>query len=167
MLPSEKLRKLISKIYNIDLEVYAWPQDLKDFIFSISLDSDYENDIISMQEVYNKGFNIGHCGLTSRYLAINFEDSFVHIGKCTLLKGTKASLDGNHAWIIINNYLIDPTLMLCIPLEKINELGYSSQKVLAKESACTLPEYDTFSSELQRLEKDKDSFEESLFTISR
>ena len=167
MLPSEKLRKLLSKTYNIDLEKYAWSEELKSFIFSIKLDKDYENNVNTMQEVYNNGFNIGHCGLTSRYLVINLKNSDLHYGTCTLLKGTKSSPNGNHAWTVMNNIIIDTTLMICIPLEKANELGYISQKVIAKESACLLPEYDTFSNEFFNLQKNHEEYENNLFLIKK
>lgn len=167
MLPSEKLRMLIAKTYNIDLEKYAWNEDFKNFILSILLDEDYEETLRTMQEVYEKGFNIGHCGLTSRYLVINFEDAELHYGTCSLLKGTKSSPKGSHAWTIINNILIDTTLMISIPVEKMSEYGYSTQKVIAKESACILPEYDAFSNEIYSLEKNKEEFENELFKISK
>ena len=166
MLPSEKLRKLIEKIYQIDLEKYAWSEEFKKHIFSINLDELYEKYVKTMEEVYKCGYNIGHCGLTSRYLAINLKDALLHYGTCAILKGTKCSLNGNHAWITLDNVLIDTTLMLIIPLDKINEYGYTSNKIIAKESACILSEYDTFSKECKHLQDNALDYENSLFKIS-
>lgn len=167
MLPSEKLRLLISKTYDINLEQYAWPESLKTSFLSVKLDEDYETDISTMQEVYSKGFNIGHCGLTSRYFSINFEESMLHYGTCELLKGTKSSIDGNHAWITLNETLIDTTLMIIIPLSKAKELGYSTLRTIAKESSKVLPEYDTFSSEFQYYKFGIDTYEKELFQIKK
>ena len=44
MLPSEELRKDIAKKYNVDLEQYAWPEQLRNIIFSISLDECLEEN---------------------------------------------------------------------------------------------------------------------------
>ena len=167
MLPSEKLRKLISKTYNLELEKYAWSEELKNFILSIKLDEIYEDKVSSMQEVYEKGLNIGHCGLTGRYLSRNIEKAKLHYGTCSLLKGTKNSPDGDHAWITINNFLIDTTLMLNIPLEYIHDFGYIEEKMIAKDSSCMLSEYDTYSNEIIHLVKNKEEFNNEIFKISK
>ena len=53
MLPSEELRKDIAKKYNVDLEQYAWPEQLRNIIFSIPLDECLE------ENAKNLGENIG------------------------------------------------------------------------------------------------------------
>lgn len=166
MLPSEKLRLLISKLYNIDLEKYAWTEEFKRFVFSITLDKDLENYATNLKEIYERGFNIGHCGLTSRYLCINFDNAILQYGICNILKGTKSSPNGEHAWTIINNLLIDTTLMICIPLDKIQEFGYSATSTIAKESSRMLSEYDVFDNEFNELNKNLD-YQDSLFEINR
>lgn len=166
MLPSEKLRLLISKLYNIDLEKYAWTEKFKRFVFSIKLDKDLESNATTLGEIYQHGFNIGHCGLTSRYVIRNLKNSNLQYGITNILKGTKASPNGEHAWIISNNILIDTTLMICIPITKMNELGYIPQKTIEKESACMLSEYDVFDNEFNELNKNP-NYKDTLFEINR
>ena len=144
MLPSEKLRKEISKKYKIDLERYAWPEQLKKMIFSIELDDHLEENATTLEEIYEKGYNIGHCGLTSRYIARKFEEANMYFGKAQLLVGTKNSPNGEHAWTIIEGFLVDSTLMLLIPVTEAVQLGYSFEKKLAYQSARTLSEYDIY-----------------------
>lgn len=166
MLPAEKLRLLISSTYNVDLEKYAWSEDLKVFIFSIKLDKMFEPTLDTLGEVYNLGLNIGHCGLTSRYFIRNIKKAELHYGTMSLLIGTKNSPTGKHVWAAINDFLIDPTLMICIPLDKIAELGYDSKKVIAKENDTILSEYDTFENELWNYNNNP-NFQDSIFSISR
>ena len=144
MLPSEKLRKEISKNYKIDLERYAWPEQLKKMIFSIELDDHLEENATTLEEIYEKGYNIGHCGLTSRYIARKFEEANMYFGKAQLLVGTKNSPNGEHAWTTIEGFLVDSTLMLLIPVTEAVKLGYSFEKKLAYQSARTLSEYDIY-----------------------
>ena len=76
MLPSERLRKDISKKYNVELEQYAWPEQFSELVFKIELDESLETNAKTLKDVYEKGFNIGHCGLTSRYIARKFEEMY-------------------------------------------------------------------------------------------
>lgn len=163
MLPSEKLRLLISKQYKIDLDKYAWPEEFKNAIFSIELDTSLESNATRLKEIYERGFNIGHCGLTSRYLCINF-DATLQYGTCNILKGTKSAPNGEHAWTIINNLLIDTTLMICIPLDKMQEFGYIPTNTIAKESSRMLSEYDIFDNEYKEFDKNPD-YQEDLYQI--
>lgn len=163
MLPSEKLRLLISKQYKIDLEKYAWPEEFKSAIFSILLDNSLESNASTLKEIYEQGFNIGHCGLTSRYLCINF-DATLQYGTCNILKGTKSAPNGEHAWTIINNLLIDTTLMICISLDKIQEFGYIPTATISKESSRMLSEYDIFDNEYKEFDKNPD-YQEDLYQI--
>jgi len=105
--------------------------------------------IETMEEVYEYGLNIGSCGLTSRYFAINYPDAQMHIGKCKILIGTKNAPNGEHAWITREDYIIDSTLMLKIPLSEAEQY-YKSEKVLAYDSARTLPEYNVYSNDVQK-----------------
>ena len=155
MVPSELLRKDISKKYNVDLEQYAWPEQLKSIIFSIPLDESLEENAKTLGEIYQKGFNIGHCGLTSRYIARRFEEANMYYGKAKLLVETKNSPNGEHAWTIIEDFLIDTTLMLLIPVSDAIKLGYLSEKKLAYRSARTLSEYDVYDVEYNEENKEK------------
>jgi hypothetical protein len=119
MLPSEELRKEISQLYNINLEKFAWSEELKKQILSIKLDEELETNAETLEEIYTLGYNIGHCGLTSRYVAKQFNEAKLFYGKAKLLVGTKSAPNGEHAWTTINDYLIDTTLMLCIPITEI------------------------------------------------
>ena len=147
MLPSEKLRQNISKKYNINLDEYKWSNSLIKIIFSIHLDPYLETKTKTLEEIYKYGFNIGHCGLTSRYLAIKFPTAKLQYGTCKLLIGTKNAPNGEHSWIIINNHLIDSTLMISIPIDKITKLGYLPLKEIAPDSARILSEYDLYEHE--------------------
>jgi hypothetical protein len=153
MLPSEELRQTISKKYNIDLEQYKWNEEFQQSIFEIELDKDLEDHASTLEEIYQNGYNIGHCGLTSRYLAKKFDTATLYYGKATLLIGTKNSPNGEHAWLTINNFVIDTTLMICIPLEQAKKLGYTSEKEIAHDSARMLSEYDLFDHEYKENQK--------------
>lgn len=166
MLPSEKLRLLISKTYNIDLEKYAWPEELKNTIFSTPLDKDLETNANTLGEIYEHGFNIGHCGLTSRYVCRKFNNALLHYGTSSLLIGTKNSPNGEHAWTTINDVLIDTTLMICFPIDKATDLGYKLDRTISRESATLLSEYDLFDNDFNEFNKNPD-FSEKIFNITR
>ena len=166
MLPSEKLRQLISKVYKIDLEKYAWPQDLQAAIFTTPLDKDLETNASTLREIYEHGFNIGHCGLTSRYVCRKFNNANLHYGISSLLIGTKNSPNGEHAWTTINDILIDTTLMICLPLSKAIEYGYKIERTISREGAVLLSEYDLFDNDY-RAYKQNPEFSEEMFNISR
>ena len=61
MLPSEDLRVIISERIGIDLNQYAWDEQLKTFIFAIELNKDFEDKVSRLDEVFKLGLNIGHC----------------------------------------------------------------------------------------------------------
>lgn len=149
MLPSEKLRKEISQKYNINLEQYAWDENLKKQILSTELDQTLETNATTLKEIYERGYNIGHCGLTSRYVARTFDEATLFYGNAKILIGTKSSPNGEHAWTVINNYVIDTTLMLKIPIDTAQELGYTPQKEIAPISARMLSEYDIYDVEYE------------------
>ena len=149
MLPSEELRKEISQLYNINLEKFAWSEELKKQILSIKLDEELETNAETLEEIYTLGYNIGHCGLTSRYIAKQFNEAKLFYGKAKLLVGTKSAPNGEHAWTTINNFLIDTTLMLCIPITEIIKLGYITEKEIAHDSARMLSEYDRYDNDFE------------------
>ena len=145
----------ISQKYNINLENYKWNPEFLTSIFSIELNKDLETNASTLGEIYKLGFNIGHCGLTSRYIAIKYPQAILHYGIASLLIGTNSSPRGEHAWITIENFLIDPTLMICIPLDISQSLGYISKKEIAPESARILSEYDIYDNEFNNQQKNK------------
>lgn len=136
----------------VNLEDYVWGKDLKDFVFNIKLDPEREDKVNTMQEVYEEGYNEGHCGLTSRYLARN--DDSIELpprdATCSLLKGTAGSNNGNHCWCFKDGFIIDTTLMIKIPVELAGKLGYSWDGMLNHDSSRQLSEYDTYSREANR-----------------
>ena len=144
LIPSEQLRHEISQAYKINLDKYAWSKEFKEKIFSIELDKDLETSASTLQEIYSHGYNIGHCGLTSRYLARTFPQARLYYGRASLLVGTKDSPNGNHAWVTIDNQLIDTTLMISVPIEQTVNLGYIIEKEIAPSSARVLSEYELF-----------------------
>ena len=152
MLESEVLRKNLGDLYGIDLEKYKWNESLEKEIFSIDLDDWYEEKIstLKMQEIYEKGLNIGRCGLTSRYFAIHFPDAVYHRGKCSILVGTKNAEHGEHAWITREEdgitFIYDSTLMLKIP-ESVALKYYKTEIILDYNSARTLSEYEVYSND--------------------
>jgi hypothetical protein len=149
MLPSEELRKEISQLYNINLEKFAWSEELKKQILSTKLDEELETNAETLEEIYTLGYNIGHCGLTSRYIAKQFNEAKLFYGKAKLLFGTKSAPNGEHAWTTINDFLIDTTLMLCIPITEIIKLGYITEKEIAHDSARMLSEYDRYDNDFE------------------
>ena len=150
MLPSEILREEIEKKYNINLKQYAWNNELKQQIFSTQLDETIEEQASTLEEIYKYGFNIGHCGLTSRYVCRKFDEAKLFYGKSDLLVGTKASPNGEHAWTIINGFIIDTTLMICIPENLAKDYGYVKEKEIVSFNARILSEYDTYDSEFYK-----------------
>lgn len=155
MLPSEELRLEIEGKYNIDLKQYAWSEELKQKIFSIPLDKTLETNADTLGEIYTHGFNIGHCGLTSRYVTRGFSNANLYYGKAALLVGTKSAPNGEHAWTIINDQIIDTTLMLAIPTSMAQTLGYKTEKEIAPISARMLSEYDVYDNEFEIINNQK------------
>ena len=150
MFPPEQLRKKVSLENRIDLEQYKWSKELTQRILEINLDKELEPSADTLRDVYSQGFNIGHCGLTSRYVVKTFKGAALYYGKSKLLVGTPASPDGEHAWTILEHNLIDTTLMISIPIEKIEELGYIPEKEISPISAKHLSEYDVYDIEYQK-----------------
>ena len=77
-------------------------------------------------EIFEEGLNIGECGITSRYLSYLFDRfTLIEKGTCEILKGTKNSPKGEHAWLLVNGYIYDTTLMLKIHEDAAyNVFGY-------------------------------------------
>ncbi|MGN1012383.1 MAG: hypothetical protein ACI4ON_00945 [Clostridia bacterium] len=162
MLPSEELREIISKKINIALNQYAWNDEFRDFVFGLCLDKDYEYSLNYLDEVFKYGLNIGHCGLTARYLVINIPHTDLYYGIFPPLIGTKNSPTGSHAWAVCGNYVLDTTLMLAIPIEEAKNLGYIFEKKINSNSAKCLSEYELFSNEFEHYKQEKDVFIKSL-----
>lgn len=66
-------------------------------------------------QIFEEGLNIGTCGLTARYLSYIFDDFvLVEDGFCNILRGTKGSIRGEHAWLEVGGFIYDTTLLLKI-----------------------------------------------------
>ncbi len=162
MLPSEELRKYIAEKIGKDLDIYSWNYPFTQFVFSIHLDEDYERKVHYLSKVYKLGFNIGHCGLTSRYLVMSIPHTDLFYGKFPALAGTKNSPAGGHAWAVCGDFVLDTTLMLAIPIQEAKNLGYIFEKKISQESARMLSEYELFSNEYDNYIKDKESYVKTL-----
>lgn len=113
MIPSVVLRKIISQIYTLNLNEYAWNKELVKDIFSIKFDD--AKKTMTLEEVYKNGCNIGNCLLTSFIIQTKFKNLLVVSGKVEILKGTKNSVNGDHVWLEDDEYIYDPTLMIKLP----------------------------------------------------
>lgn len=145
MIPSEKLRVEISHEMKHDLTRFAWGRDLKNFVFGIDLSQNLENEVTSMEQVYKQGLNVGHCGLASRYVARAWDEADVIYGKFAPLAGTNKSPEGAHAWIYLDGYVVDTTLMIAIPANVAQALGYEFLETITSYEARLLEEQESFS----------------------
>lgn len=161
---SDELRITICKQHSINLEQYVWDNELNNYLMNIQLSPD-EDLIKTMAEVYELGCNIGYCKLTSRYFAIAMPKAKLAYGVLPMLKGTKRSPNGGHAWIIHNGFYIDPSLRIIIPEEIATNIGYTIEKILADSSARIIPEYDLYSNAVKDRNNDITKFNEDLFKV--
>lgn len=145
MIPSEKLRFEISNEMKHDLTRFAWGRDLKNFIYGIDLSQNLENGVTTMEQVYEQGLNVGHCGLASRYVARAWDEADVIYGKFAPLAGTNKSPEGAHAWIYLDGYVVDTTLMIAIPANVAEVLGYEFLETITSYEARQLEEQESFS----------------------
>lgn len=85
----------------------------------------------SMYEFFKRGEHIGNCGRTSRFIGVIFDSPQYHTGNFMSLVGTKNCNDGGHAWVEtkINNknYIVDTSMMLVIPLDLKEKIGYKDK----------------------------------------
>lgn len=163
---SDDLRIKICEKYPIDLEPFVWNNELNDLLMNIQLDNDYEDMKLSMKEIYELGLNIGYCGLTSRYFARALPKAQLAVGTFFLLRGTKSSKNGEHAWIINKGYIIDSTLRIILPEKIAYDLGYRVDKILAYDSARMLSEYELFSRAYGARNMDIAKYTEELLQIN-
>ncbi len=115
MIPSKKLRKIISKKRKVNLEAFKWDPMLEKSIFKIIFWDG--NSKSSLREIYKNGYNIGNCLLTAYYIASIIDYASICTGKVNILKGTKNAPSGDHVWIETDEYILDTTLMIKIPLD--------------------------------------------------
>lgn len=128
MIPSKKLRRLISKKNKIQLEALAWEKELENKIFKSTFMDNKQK--MSLKDVFEYGYNIGNCLLTSYYVINIFENASICSGKVEILKGTKNSKNGDHVWIEDEYYIIDTTLMIKIPKNNIYSNYYKKDSTI-------------------------------------
>ena len=86
-------------------------------------------------QIFEEGLNIGSCGETSSHLSYIFDDFIlIEKGWCEILIGTPGAPKGEHAWLLVDGYVYDTTLMLKIKQEiAYNVLGYVPYKEITSK----------------------------------
>lgn len=138
------------------------------------------NTFSSMYEYFAEGQHIGNCGITSKLYGIIFEDPEYHTnGQCELLKGTKGCSIENpsHAWleVILNGekYIVDTSLLMLIPIELKEKLGYKDLKrPINREELIELEDtddilYEHYNILSKRSSKNKASFNNYIKVLNR
>lgn len=115
MIPSKRLRLIISKHHKIKLEDYSWSKEFENRINKIKFKDGYKT--LSLKTIFKDGYNIGNCLLTAYYVSTIFERPLICTGKVEILKGTKNCLDGDHVWIEVDDMVVDTTLMVVFPID--------------------------------------------------
>ena len=128
MIPSEKLRKIISKMRKVNLEDFKWDESLKKSVFKLKYLN--VNKEIGLREVFKNGYNIGNCTITAYCVSKLFDRSSICTGKVEILKGTKNSENGEHVWVETYDFIIDTTLMIKVPLDSIIAQYYHKEDTI-------------------------------------
>lgn len=115
MIPSKRLRLIISRHHKIKLEAYSWSKEFENRINKIKFQDGYKT--LSLKTIFKDGYNIGNCLLTAYYVSTIFERPLICTGKVEILKGTKNCPDGDHVWIEVDDMVIDTTLMVVFPID--------------------------------------------------
>ncbi len=124
----DELKRLIhedEKIYQVLLngfktnKVMGFPEDLWEKINNQNI-----RGIDNFETVFKDGANIGYCTVAAKQLSYSFPNCYLCGGILPILKGTTNCPDGSHTWILVNNKIIDTTLMLIIDEDYASKLGY-------------------------------------------
>lgn len=89
------------------------------------------NPELTLGKALRKGLNYGRCGLFSKIFSNTILQGYKHtynVGYLDVISGSKNSPNGNHAWIETNNYIIDTSLLMAIPIEFKKSFGYETEK---------------------------------------
>ncbi len=100
-------------------KVLGFPEDLWEKINKQNI-----RGIDNFETVFKEGANIGYCTVAAKQLSYSFSNCYLCGGVLPILKGTRNCPDGSHTWILVNNKIIDTTLMLIISEDYANKLGY-------------------------------------------
>ena len=93
--------------------------------------SNYNPDL-TLGRLLRQGQNYGKCGIFAKAFSnIFYGDKYhtMHIGKCSSIVGSKNSSDGCHAWLEIDDMILDTSLMAMIPMEFKETFGYKSENI--------------------------------------
>ena len=63
MIPSKRLRLIISKHHKIKLENYSWSKEFENRVYKIKFIDGYKK--LSLKTIFKDGYNIGNCLLTA------------------------------------------------------------------------------------------------------
>jgi len=99
--------------------ITGFPRDLFDRVCKQNIRAPFEPI-----QIFIDGANIGNCTGMSKMISYSLDYCNICGGTLKPLIGTKNSPDGRHTWILYDGYVIDPSLMIQIKEESINDLGY-------------------------------------------
>lgn len=90
------------------------------------------NPDLTLGRLLRLGQNYGKCGIYAKAFSnLFYADKFhtMHIGKCEAIVGSKNSYDGCHAWIELDDAIVDTSLMAIIPIEFKETFGYTTEHI--------------------------------------
>ena len=100
-------------------KISKFPRDLFDDVCNQNIRAPFKPI-----QIFMDGANIGNCTIMSKMISYSLDYCEICGGTLKLLIGTKNSPDGRHTWISYNGNIIDPTLMIQINEQFIDEFGY-------------------------------------------
>ncbi|MCX8074854.1 MAG: hypothetical protein N2749_04625 [Clostridia bacterium] len=148
-----------------------WTDDNVENLKEILID---EENLISepttMYDIFALGLNIGRSDLTARYLVRAYrkagKNAELIIGDCSFMRGTKSYREGKYRFIRIDEkYIIDPTIMIAIPIPLSEKLGYTIISVVASDCAELFSKYEFFKDYHDQYIKDPFGFNNQLLQI--
>lgn len=163
MLPSEILRYNISKELGYDLTRFAWRRDLRKEILGANLDLDLETYFPTLEDIFAQGLNVNSNILTCKYISRCLPDAQVCIGFFTPVAGYGCSMRGEHAWLIMDECVIDPTLMVEIPIDVAKCIGYDFKFMLNKQNSTVILPGECYLRKVQKMKEKTPSHDKTLY----
>lgn len=126
------LKETNSKLYQKMMTLIRYG-DIKDLTLNIKnydkiMVCEKYNPDLTLGQMLREGLNYGRCGLFAKIFSTmiyaNTEQYYIN-GECRTLKGSKNSKDGNHAWLLIDDKIIDTSFMIEMPKEYGTLFGYN------------------------------------------
>lgn len=90
------------------------------------------NPDLTLGKLFRTGQNYGKCGIYAKAFSnIFYGDKYhtMHLGKCSSIVGSKNSYDGCHAWLEVDDMIVDTSLMAIIPIEFKSTFGYVTENI--------------------------------------